>query len=132
MQSLREIQKQCHAITVSKGFNLGEHTKQMLLIASEVAELAENLESEGKNSPRLNAVLRQFKYLMYDFEQLRKHTDLVDHSELKKSNNVEEELDDIVIRCCCYAEELGIDLETSILKKLEKNKKRPYLHGKKF
>jgi NTP pyrophosphatase (non-canonical NTP hydrolase) len=47
-------------------------------------------------------------------------------------DNFKEELADIVIRTADLAGGLGIDLEAEIIKKMEKNKKRPYKHGKKF
>lgn len=42
------------------------------------------------------------------------------------------ELADIVIRCMDFAYIYGIDLEKAIVEKVEFNKSRPYLHGKKF
>lgn len=47
-------------------------------------------------------------------------------------NNFKEELADIVIRTCDLAGGLNIDLETEIIKKMKKNKERPYKHGKAF
>ncbi|QLY77823.1 MazG nucleotide pyrophosphohydrolase domain-containing protein [Clostridium intestinale] len=53
---------------------------------------------------------------------------------LRKSDfeNFAEELADIVIRVCDLSEGLNIDLEQEIVKKIEKNKSRPYKHGKEF
>ena len=53
---------------------------------------------------------------------------------LRKSDtdNFKEELADIVIRTCDLAGGLDIDLEAEIIKKMEKNKNRPYKHGKQF
>ncbi|MBU3195680.1 nucleotide pyrophosphohydrolase [Clostridium algidicarnis] len=50
----------------------------------------------------------------------------------KDYDNFKEELADIVIRTCDLAGGLDIDLEAEILKKIEKNKDRPYKHGKVF
>lgn len=47
-------------------------------------------------------------------------------------NNFKEELADVAIRLADLCGGLGIDLETEIIKKMEKNKDRPYLHGKAF
>ena len=47
-------------------------------------------------------------------------------------DNFAEELADIVIRVGDTAGGLGIDLESEIKKKMEKNKARGYLHGKRF
>ena len=46
--------------------------------------------------------------------------------------NVGEELADIVIRTADTASILNIDLEAEIIKKIEKNKSRGKLHGKKI
>lgn len=43
-----------------------------------------------------------------------------------------EELADLVIRACDLAGGLDIDLEAEILKKMERNRNRPYKHGKAF
>jgi len=50
----------------------------------------------------------------------------------ERKNNIGEELADCVIRICDYCGARSIDLEKEIIKKIEKNKKRPYKHGKKF
>ena len=46
----------------------------------------------------------------------------------KKKNNLGEELADVAIYLLGMAEILGIDLETEILQKMEKNTKRVYEH----
>lgn len=46
--------------------------------------------------------------------------------------NVNEELADTVIRIADTCGGYNIDLETAIERKIEKNKNRPRLHGKKF
>lgn len=48
------------------------------------------------------------------------------------SDKVVEELADAVIRICDLVGYLGLDLETAIINKSEKNKSRPRKHGKKF
>lgn len=56
------------------------------------------------------------------------------HEALRKRDyeNFKEELADIVIRVADLAGGLDIDLEAEILSKMEKNKNRPYKHGKAF
>lgn len=49
-----------------------------------------------------------------------------------KENNLGEEMADVVIRIMDACEYWNIDLEAEILKKMEKNRNRPYKHGKKF
>jgi NTP pyrophosphatase (non-canonical NTP hydrolase) len=46
--------------------------------------------------------------------------------------NFKEELADIVIRVFDLCGGLGIDLECEIEKKMEKNRNRPFKHGKEF
>ncbi|WP_338433440.1 MazG-like family protein [Clostridium tyrobutyricum] len=48
------------------------------------------------------------------------------------TDNFKEELADVTIRLADLCGGLGIDLENEIIKKMEKNKNRPYKHGKKF
>ena len=47
-------------------------------------------------------------------------------------DNFAEELADVIIRTCDLAGGLNIDLQNEIVKKVEKNKARPYKHGKTF
>jgi len=63
------------------------------------------------------------------------------HSELSEAleglrredwKNVGEEMGDLVIRVMDFCEARDIDLEKEILKKIKKNKKRKYRHGKRF
>ena len=64
------------------------------------------------------------------------------HSELSEAleamrnhgakENIAEELADCCIRIFDYCGAKGIDLEKTLLKKIEYNKSRPYRHGKKF
>ncbi len=64
------------------------------------------------------------------------------HSELSEAleamrghcgkDDIAEELADCCIRIFDYCGARGIDLERTLLKKIEFNKSRPYRHGKKF
>lgn len=56
------------------------------------------------------------------------------HEALRKADieNFKEELADIVIRVADLSGGLGIDLESEVLNKMEKNKARAYKHGKQF
>jgi len=49
-----------------------------------------------------------------------------------KRDEIAEELADCCIRIFDYCGARNIDLEKSLLKKIEYNKTRPYRHGKKF
>jgi len=46
--------------------------------------------------------------------------------------NVGEELADVFIRLCDVCVGYGYDLEKEVLSKMEKNKNRPKMHGKKY
>jgi Predicted pyrophosphatase len=56
------------------------------------------------------------------------------HEALRKGDmdNFKEELADVAIRLADLCGGLGIDLEIEIKKKMDKNKNRPYKHGKAF
>lgn len=56
------------------------------------------------------------------------------HEALRKNdiNNFREEIADVIIRCLDLCGGLEIDIQTEIYKKMEKNKSRPYKHGKAF
>ncbi|GAA0735192.1 MazG nucleotide pyrophosphohydrolase domain-containing protein [Clostridium oceanicum] len=56
------------------------------------------------------------------------------HEALRKKDyeNFKEELADIILRVSDLAGGLDIDLEEELKKKMEKNKNRPYKHGKEF
>lgn len=64
------------------------------------------------------------------------HSELSEALEAMRSHgtkdNITEELADCCIRIFDYCGARGIDLEKTLLKKIEYNKTRPYRHGKKF
>ena len=64
------------------------------------------------------------------------HSELSEALEAMRNNDgrdaIAEELADCCIRIFDYCGKKNIDLEDALLKKAEKNKTRPYRHGKKF
>jgi NTP pyrophosphatase (non-canonical NTP hydrolase) len=64
------------------------------------------------------------------------HSELSEALEAMRNNNpiedIAEELADCCIRIFDYCGQKKIDLEGALLKKIEKNKTRPYRHGKSF
>lgn len=57
-------------------------------------------------------------------------TEVAEAAEATDKAGLAEELADIVIRCMDLAGGYNIDLQSAVEKKMEKNAKRPYLHGK--
>jgi NTP pyrophosphatase (non-canonical NTP hydrolase) len=47
-------------------------------------------------------------------------------------DHLAEELADAIIRIADFAGQMGLPLEEAIIEKMERNKKRPYRHGKAF
>mgnify|MGYP000939940627 CR=1 FL=1 len=74
-----------------------------------------------------NAVIGNM--LMLIVSEVAEAQDGIRHGDM---DNFREELADVAIRLADLCGGLGIDLENEIIKKMEKNKNRPYKHGKKF
>ena len=130
---LSELIEICGKITVEKGFDTSGHIKQLLLVASEVSEAMENVIHGYGIDKRLLNFKQSFMKLMRDFEEERKNNELFEESYIiAHNNNLSEELADACIRIFSYAYGNKINLEKAILDKIEVNKKRPMLHGKKF
>jgi len=103
--NLKQLQKICHKIAVEKGF----WGSGFLL-------------GEDRNNAEMIALMHS--ELSEALEELRK-----ENCDMK---NVGEELADCIIRILDFCEGRGIDLQKLLEKKIKKNKKRPYKHGKKF
>lgn len=77
-------------------------------------------------SNKLNAIGNRLMLIVSELgealEALRKNDE----------DNFKEELADVAIRLGDLCGGLGIDLEAEIIKKMDKNKDRPYKHGKAF
>lgn len=116
------IIKEAHENAVSKGF--WEDWNILSIIAesrfnndykAELAKMAENA-LISKSLMLITSELAEAQ------EALRKND----------TENFAEELADVLIRLADLAGGLGIDLDTEIRKKMDKNRSRPYKHGKKF
>ncbi len=112
---LRKMQQECWQISEDHGFHDVGRTfgDACMLIVSEVAEALEAYR-EG-NDPATTF-----------------YKPSGPGSTLEKPVGIPSEIADVVIRCLDFAECYGFDLHTSIEEKMNYNRTRPYLHGKKL
>lgn len=136
---ISNLQKECHECTKSKGFDLTEHVKQLLLIASEVNEALECIFIADNCLPYwLEDIYLTFKNNMDNLEHIRQNVQFKNSCEFAEATsivnkeNLGEELSDIIYRVLSYAGEHDIDIQDHLIKKHNKNKLRPSLHGKSF
>jgi len=131
MKSINKYCKECAEIAESKGFDLKQAPEQLLLIASEVVECFDNIYVRGDND--VFDALCGLEYVGKKLEALRNSENYKKSKfEICPTNNLPEELADIVIRCFSFAGGNGIDLQKAIDEKIEINRSREHLHGKKF
>jgi len=104
--NLKELQKRCYDIADEKGWNerVIHVPEQVALICSEACEALEAYRDQQPLSWVVDG----------------------------KPSGVASEYADIIIRVCHYAEDLGIDLEFEVERKLKYNATRPYRHGGKL
>ncbi len=104
--NITEMQKECLAIAVSKGWEANPPVpEQVALICSEACE---GLEYWRENSP--------MSFTRND----------------GKPEGIASEYADVIIRIGHYAEAMGIDLAYEIRRKMDYNKNREYRHGHKL
>jgi NTP pyrophosphatase (non-canonical NTP hydrolase) len=122
---IKELVKKAHENAVNKGF----WEDYRFAVMSVKQSLNENFNEYIRDNAKIlktNCITTRLMLIVGEvaeaMEGLRKND----------SDNFEEELADIVIRVADLAGGLGIDLETEIIKKMDKNKDRPYKHGKAF
>lgn len=123
--NIKEVSKEIYETNANNGFwdkdrNIGE----MLMLI--VSELSEALESHRKERQAINTPV----HTLDDFD----FTDDYDKSKFEEfvKDTFEDELADVAIRLFDLCEGLGIDLEWHIKQKLNYNKTRERLHGKKY
>lgn len=127
---INKIAKESYRVASSKGFSFDEDCLALLGIASEVNEALENYEIDVSN--RMKPIVGLFHRSMNEYSSVRKQTHIVDNSVLRRYNNRDEELIDILLRTLAMLYSKDIDIEKAIESKLEKNRNREYLHGNKF
>lgn len=121
---INQLIKEAHENAVNKGF--WEDYKD----ASNAVEISVSSESNVMKGIALNfmsnAIGNRLMLIVSEAaeaqEALRKND----------ADNFKEELADVAIRLADLCGGLEIDLEAEILNKMEKNKSRPYKHGKAF
>lgn len=136
--NIKETAKEIHEISKSKGFydnkkNIGE---MLMLVVSELSEALEadrkeehfnnihwggdraNIKDiiDGKVLSEIDSVLESQKNTFEDFVK----------------NKFEDEIADSIIRLLDISEYMNIDIEWHIRAKMEYNKSRERLHGKKY
>lgn len=148
---IKELIKEAHENAKKHGFwdfydNLAsghEETKQaltsqfLMLIVGEVAEAMEGLRQGNKSYYKCDIKLSEI-----EFNGLKEIANNLDNPLLQwivenikyfdPRENFKEELADVAIRLGDLAGGLDIDLQSEITKKMDKNKDRPYKHGKAF
>ena len=125
--TIQELQKICHQIALKKGFWGDICLCKYPIIDKgfcneDVPLCVKCLKRTDKNRNDGEAIALMHSELSEVLEALRDG----DYS------HVGEELADLLIRVMDYAEGKNIDLEKEIVKKMKKNKKRPYRHGRQF
>lgn len=117
---LCELIKQAHKNAVNKGFwDLENKTLKAMIYDPKYSISAIAVVGDAFISQRLMLIVSEVSEAL---EALRK----------KDKSNFEEEIADVAIRLADLCGGMDIDLEAEIQKKMEKNKNRPYKHGKEF
>jgi len=115
---IKDLCKEAHKTAIEKGFWPEDKSKRnisemLMLVVTELAEACEALRKSG----------RQKLYLVKGGAS---------RSINWEKDTFEDEIADTFIRLGDLCEALGIDIEWQIKEKMNYNKTRPKLHGKKF
>lgn len=139
--NIKKISREIHEVALEKGFWKDgiDIPKKLLLIITEVSEACE---ADRKNKW---ADLAEFKSQYNISQKLNKRNftvqQLMDNANTRAfikcfendiKDSIEDEMADTAIRLFDLCEMLNIDLETHIRLKLDYNKARPKMHGKKY
>jgi NTP pyrophosphatase (non-canonical NTP hydrolase) len=98
-----------------------------------ISKLVEICYANAKEKGFWDASQNIAEKIMLVVTELAEGVEAYRHGKVSSSkDSLAEELSDAIIRICDIAGYLKIDLEKEILDKIEYNRSRPYLHGKKF
>ena len=110
--NLSDIQKQAYETATEKGFHDSD---------------CEPITSRRAFPGHLIGRMFTHEKLMLIVTEVAEATEAVRHRDFE---NFQEELADIIIRVADMAEMFAIDLELAVIRKMKKNKKRKFKHGK--
>lgn len=130
---LEKLFTECAAITKSKGFDLANYPAQILLIATEVGEALELIESHDMDCDWWCQKMAELGIDIEADRNMRKWGSQWGWIHEESEDSLLEELADIQIRLASFigGNDLTDKFIAAVEKKVEKNMERPYLHGKK-
>lgn len=125
------LTQECAETTLSKGFNVKNGPAQVLLLAEEVGEALENFEEI--EDPALKGLVDLVVQLGRAISTARAERTWADGFKLRPGHNLFEELADVEIRLRSFVGGNGLvaHYREALWAKMDRNKARPHLHGKK-
>ena len=126
---INKLAQEIHAVNVKNGFydNPVEFGTSLMLVTS---ELAEALEADRKGK---HPNLFDFnQYIRSGFTREANTDTMASAFKRHVKDTVQDEIADAIIRLLDISEHMGFDMEFHIRQKLEYNKTREKMHGKKY
>jgi hypothetical protein len=125
-----ELTATCAEITRSKGFNTSNYPAQLLLMVTELGEALENFWTI--DDPTLQHLVAVVTQVSATIEAERHQRCWAAGYTLKTDHNLLEELADLEIRLRSFIGANGLTdaYQAALERKIETNRARPHLHGK--